>query len=184
MREREAALELGERERLGEFRCLASRSFSHDWIFFTPLGLLMAVPGFWALFGEPHPWWGRLAWAADAVFGVAFAGLPLTSRFDRRPASGIPRLYCFTEGVVIAWSRTSAAYRWTDLTVDRKKWASGSGDSYDSGTRTIVRRVSDGRVMAEFNGNEPGRANEASLLSLHKAAWEREDTVPDDAPPT
>lgn len=170
MREREAALELGARERLGEFRCLASRSFSDDWLFFTPIGLFIAILGSWKLFSEPHPWWGRLASAAIALFGAAFAGLPLIHRFDRRPGSAIPRLYCFTEGVVIARTRTLTAYRWADLAIDRRKWTSGSGDSYDSGTSTTVRRAVDGSVLAEFNGNEPGRANEASLLSLHEAA--------------
>lgn len=178
MREREAALELGAGERLGEFRCVASRSFSDDWIFFTPIGLFIAIPSSWTLFGEPHPWWGRLAWAATFLFGAAFAGLPLTYRFDRRPGSAVPRLYCFTEGVVIARTRTLAAYRWTDLTIDRRAWKSGSGDSYDSGTSTTVRRAADGSVLAEFNGNEPGRANEVKLLSLHKAAWEPKDAAP------
>jgi len=173
MRERGAAIQVGAREGLGEFRCVASRSFGYDWIFFTPIGLLMLAGSCWALLDETHGWSSRGLPAACAVGGLVFACLPLIHAFDRRAGSDVPRLYCFADGVVIGRRNALTAYRWTDLAIERKSWTSGSGETYDSGTSITVRSASDGAVLAYFGGNEPGRANAVAVVALHKSAWKR-----------
>lgn len=173
MRERVGALQLGEREGLGEFRCVASRAFGHDWIFFTPVGLLVLAGSCWALLRHGHSALDRAGLAVCGIGGLAFACLPLVYVFDRRPGSEVPRLYCFTDGVVIAARRTLTSYRWTELTIDHKHWTSGSGETYDSGTSITVKSVHDGTAVAYFTGNEPSRARGTAVVGLHRAAWER-----------
>lgn len=61
------------------------------------------------------------------------------------------------------------AYRWTELTIHRKKWRSGSGESADWGTRITV-MARDGSVVVVFPGNEPDGAGCLDVEKLHEAA--------------
>ena len=94
--------------------------------------------------------------------------------------SKAPRLYCFTDGVVVAVESRLTPYRWTKLAIETKKWETGSGESYDYGWRTTVTSNADGAVIAEFTGRESDFAGAYDLTELHRAALKREPT--DDVP--
>ncbi len=61
------------------------------------------------------------------------------------------------------------AYRWAELTLHRKEWRSGSGESADWGTRITV-MAQDGSVVVVFEGNEPDGAGCLDMEKLHEAA--------------
>ncbi|WSQ12855.1 hypothetical protein OG604_36630 [Streptomyces sp. NBC_01231] len=172
MRERDTALAMGKEADYGSYVRFACPAYSHAWVFFGPLGVLQG----WAttvdlahIFkgegGWLHGWFAPLS----GLWTVFMIGCCFVSRYERRTGGPTPRLYCFQLGVVVATGDVLRAYSWTELTIHRKKWRSGSGESADWGTRITV-MARDGSVVVVFPGNEPDGAGCWEMEKLHEAA--------------
>ncbi|WP_405871646.1 hypothetical protein [Streptomyces sp. NBC_00005] len=172
MRERDKALAMGANAGYGRYVRVACPAYSHAWLFFGPLGGFMAwgttVDLMHTFRGKGGLWHGWFA-PFSGLMAVFLIGCCFVSRYERRTGGPTPRLYCFQLGVVVATRDVLRAHRWTELTLHRMKWRSGSGESADWGTRVTV-TARDGSVVVVFPGNEPDGAGCWEMSKLHEAA--------------
>lgn len=172
MRERDRAEAMATEAELGRYIRFASPSYSDDWIFFGGLGAFMG----WGVVVLFIRMFEHRANLADKIIGpiclvmvLALFGISLYPTWDRRPGGPTPRLYCFEHGLVLAVRGDLNLYRWTDITITREKWSTGSGDNHESGTRRTL-STHDGRTLVTFRGNEPGRAGYYELDKIYRAS--------------
>jgi hypothetical protein len=172
VRERDKALAMGKDAGYGSYVRFACPAYSDAWGFFGPLGVFQG----WGttvdlvhIFKGEGGWWHGWFAPLCGLWTGFLIGCCFVSRYERRTGGPTPRLYCFQLGVVVATGDVLRAYRWTELTIHRKKWRSGSGEFSEWGTRITV-MARDGSVVVVFPGNEPDRAGCCEMQKLHEAA--------------
>jgi hypothetical protein len=185
VRESKTAKALGKREGLGRYKRFASPSYSNQGCLFGSIGLPMFVGGCDWCIADWHGegWPSRILYAAGLLMGLSFLAIAFEPAFGRRAGSSRPRLYCFEDGVVVATGRRLRAYRWTELTIRRKKSQTGAGENYDYGTSVTIESTADGTMLAYFPGNEPERAGAYEVCGLHDAASGRDSSEADSTTP-
>ena len=174
MRRRELAKELGERRGYGRFVRVASPAYVVGLPFFSPQGLLVIGFGIAEFFRAAHDSFHYTMNVLYLVCGLGMLAAVAVPWFGRRDGGRAPRLYCFTEGVVVAVETRLTPYRWNELAIATEKWETGSGENYNHGWRTTVTSRADGAVVAAFTGLESDLAGAYDMTHLHRAALERE----------
>jgi hypothetical protein len=137
------------------------------------MGLVCVAAGVSMFVKYSHRWFLYGVEAVFLIFGLGILAMLATPWVQRRPGGSGPRLYCFVAGVVVAIKSQLTAYRWDELTVERKDWERGTDEYRESGTQTTIYAKATGAVVAEFTGIEPARAGANTLTRLHKTALEQ-----------
>lgn len=180
-RERTRARALGERSGYGRLVKLASPSYETEAGFAIPLGVVFVIGGIAEFLKQPHREWLYIAGALTLAMGLALVIMFSIARVQRRAGGSAMRLYCFTEGVVVAVRSQLTGYRWEELSIDSVWWEDGVQDFNYSGYRRTVTVNATGAVLVEFSGREPERAGAYQMQQLHKTALKRAADSPADS---
>lgn len=168
-REREGARALGARDGYGRLVKVASPSYEPEAGCAFPFGVVFIAGGIAEFYKKPHDWWPVIG-ALTLAMGLAAIVAVTIPRVQRRAGGSAPRLYCFTEGVVVAVGSQLTGYRWNELSIDSVWWESGANDLLDSGYRRTVTVIATGTVVVEFSGREPDRAGAHQMHKLYETA--------------